>query len=52
MGCDISPFEVNHSGLVKAMLDFLTRKSESRDDCIRTFLHVFSSCPVRIMFLV
>lgn len=44
---DISPFEVNHSGLVEALLEFLTQVNEtSRDDRLRTFLHVFADCPV------
>ncbi|XP_024080422.1 E3 ubiquitin-protein ligase TRIP12 isoform X4 [Cimex lectularius] len=46
MRCDISPFEVNHSGLVKALLEYLTHKTESRDSRIRTFLHVFAKCPL------
>nr|XP_024215138.1 E3 ubiquitin-protein ligase TRIP12 isoform X1 [Halyomorpha halys]XP_024215139.1 E3 ubiquitin-protein ligase TRIP12 isoform X1 [Halyomorpha halys] len=46
MGCDISPFEVNHSGLVKALLDYLTLKSENREQRIRTFLHVFANFPL------
>lgn len=47
MTCDISPFEVHHSGFVKALLDYLTIKSHDRDDRIRLFLNVYSSCPVR-----
>uniref|UniRef100_A0A0A9XLJ3 E3 ubiquitin-protein ligase n=3 Tax=Lygus hesperus TaxID=30085 RepID=A0A0A9XLJ3_LYGHE len=46
MTCDISPFEVHHSGLVKALLDFLTLNSYDRDDRIRMFLNVFASCPL------
>lgn len=46
MGCDISPFEVNHSGLVSALLEYLVNKSENRDQRIRTFLNVFANCPV------
>ncbi|XP_073982784.1 E3 ubiquitin-protein ligase ctrip isoform X4 [Rhodnius prolixus] len=45
MGCDISPFEVNHSGLVSALLEYLVNKSENRDQRIRTFLNVFANCP-------
>lgn len=44
---DISPFEVNHSGLVEALLEFLTYHSHnSSEDRLRTFLHVFADCPV------
>lgn len=44
---DISPFEVNHSGLVEALLEFLTHENDgSREDRLRTFLHVFADCPV------
>ncbi|BES95811.1 Hypothetical proteinE domain [Nesidiocoris tenuis] len=46
MTCDISPFEVHHSGFVKALLDYLTLKTRDRDDRIRLFLNVFSSCPL------
>lgn len=50
---DISPFEVNHSGLVKSLLDFLTRVDDSvtcRENRLRRFLHVFAGCPVRAHF--
>lgn len=44
---DISPFEVNHSGLVEALLDFLTNDADGgRKNRIRAFLHVFAECPV------
>ncbi|KAL0280843.1 UNVERIFIED_CONTAM: hypothetical protein PYX00_002014 [Menopon gallinae] len=44
---DISPFEVNHSGLVEALLEFLTHENDgSREDRLRTFLHVFADCPL------
>lgn len=45
---DISPFEVNHSGLIKAMLSFLA-SSESvvdRNQRLRNFLHIFVGCPL------
>nr|XP_018917455.1 PREDICTED: E3 ubiquitin-protein ligase TRIP12 isoform X1 [Bemisia tabaci]XP_018917456.1 PREDICTED: E3 ubiquitin-protein ligase TRIP12 isoform X1 [Bemisia tabaci] len=50
---DISPFEVNHSGLVKSLLDFLTRVDDSvicRENRLRRFLHVFAGCPADVLF--
>uniref|UniRef100_A0A1B6I391 E3 ubiquitin-protein ligase n=1 Tax=Homalodisca liturata TaxID=320908 RepID=A0A1B6I391_9HEMI len=47
MASDISPFEVNHSGMIHSFLQFLTRASDSnRDDRLRAFLHVFANCPL------
>ncbi|XP_075236613.1 E3 ubiquitin-protein ligase ctrip isoform X2 [Lycorma delicatula] len=49
MQSDISPFEVNHSGLIRSLLHFLTRTSaanDCRDQRLRIFLHVFSNCPL------
>jgi len=46
---DISSFEVNHSGLIGALLGFLTDESgytSSRDSRLRSFIHVFAECPV------
>lgn len=45
---DISPFEVNHSGLIKAMLNYMTNENGnvSRNDRLRTFLHIFASLPL------
>ncbi|XP_063696706.1 E3 ubiquitin-protein ligase TRIP12, partial [Culicoides brevitarsis] len=45
---DISPFEVNHSGLIKAMIDFMTDENSivNRNDRLRAFLHVFSGLPL------
>ncbi|CAO1401704.1 unnamed protein product [Diamesa hyperborea] len=45
---DISPFEVNHSGLIKAMLNFMTNDlgNVARNDRLRSFLHVFASLPL------
>ncbi|XP_067615861.1 E3 ubiquitin-protein ligase TRIP12 isoform X5 [Eurosta solidaginis] len=45
---DISPFEVNHSGLIKAMLNFMTCEDGvvERDRRLRSFLHVFSGLPL------
>lgn len=49
---DISPFEVNHSGLVKSLLGYLTRPGEDRQERIRQFLHVFAKCPLMSNMLV
>lgn len=47
MASDISPFEVNHSGLIRSLLQFLTRNTDNlRDERLRAFLHVFANCPV------
>ena len=45
---DISPFEVNHSGLIKAMLNFMTNDlgNVARNDRLRSFLHVFATLPL------
>ncbi len=47
---DVSSFEIQHSGLVKQLLLYLTSNSErdtiSRDERIKRFLHVFFDCPV------
>lgn len=47
---DISPFEVNHSGLIKAMLTYMTSEDEDmsvdRNTRLRTFLHVFADLPL------
>ncbi|XP_051952597.1 E3 ubiquitin-protein ligase TRIP12 isoform X2 [Xyrauchen texanus] len=47
---DVSSFEIQHSGLVKQLLLYLTSNSErdniSRDDRIKRFLHVFFGCPI------
>ena len=42
---DISPFEVNHSGLIKSMLTYMTNENGnvSRNDRLRLFLHVFAN---------
>lgn len=49
MESDISPFEVNHSGLIGALLSYLADSSDSqvfdRDERLRIFLNVFASCP-------
>lgn len=46
---DISPFEVNHSGLIKAMISFMTAENAivNRDDRLRAFLHVFAGLPLK-----
>lgn len=47
---DVSSFEIQHSGLVKQLLLYLTSNSErdivSRDERIKRFLHVFYGSPV------
>ena len=44
---DISPFELIHSGVVRQLLQFLTKKDDGlRDDRIRCFLHVFIGAPL------
>ncbi|CRK99378.1 CLUMA_CG012674, isoform A [Clunio marinus] len=48
MESDISPFEVNHSGLIKAMLNYMTNENGnvSRNDRLRSFLNVFTALPL------
>lgn len=48
MESDISPFEVNHSGLIKAMLNFMSvgNGPVDRDDRLRAFLHIFAGLPL------
>ncbi|KAL3281120.1 hypothetical protein HHI36_004342 [Cryptolaemus montrouzieri] len=45
---DISPFEVNHSGLIKALLTYLADLNGpfDRDQRLRILLNVFSNCPL------
>ncbi|XP_075871051.1 E3 ubiquitin-protein ligase TRIP12 isoform X2 [Nelusetta ayraudi] len=47
---DVSSFEIQHSGLVKQLLLYLTSNTDrdllSRDVRLKRFLHVFASCPV------
>ncbi|XP_055587415.1 E3 ubiquitin-protein ligase TRIP12 [Uranotaenia lowii] len=48
---DISPFEVNHSGLIRAMLSFMATEDNQqqqveRADRLRMFLHVFANLPL------
>lgn len=45
---DISPFEVNHSGLIKAMLNFMSNENGNvlRNDRLRSFLYVFAGLPL------
>ncbi|KAM9453600.1 E3 ubiquitin-protein ligase TRIP12 isoform 19-T28 [Salvelinus alpinus] len=47
---DVSSFEIQHSGLVKQLLLYLTSSSDrdlvSRDIRLRRFLHVFYGCPI------
>jgi E3 ubiquitin-protein ligase TRIP12 len=55
MESDISPFEVNHSGLIRAILQYVTQPDGTgmgpRDERLRTFLHVFAGCPVSFVQL-
>ncbi|XP_049822761.1 E3 ubiquitin-protein ligase TRIP12 isoform X2 [Aethina tumida] len=48
IGSDISPFEVNHSGLIKALLSFLADVNGpfDRDQRLRILLNVFADCPL------
>ncbi|XP_075952494.1 E3 ubiquitin-protein ligase TRIP12-like [Anarhichas minor] len=50
---DLSSFAIEHSGLVKQLLVYLTSNTEtdllSRDVRLKRFLHVFSGCPVQGM---
>lgn len=51
MESDISSFEINHSGLLKSMLKFLSdeeylKNKVTRENRIRVFLHVFSNLPL------
>ncbi|XP_052008974.1 LOW QUALITY PROTEIN: E3 ubiquitin-protein ligase TRIP12-like [Xyrauchen texanus] len=47
---DVSSFEIQHSGLVKQLLLYLSSNSErdtiNRDERIKRFLHVFFGCPI------
>ncbi|XP_040901753.1 E3 ubiquitin-protein ligase TRIP12 isoform X5 [Toxotes jaculatrix] len=47
---DVSSFEIQHSGLVKQLLVYLTSSTDrdllSRDVRLKRFLHVFAGCPV------
>ncbi|XP_058455043.1 E3 ubiquitin-protein ligase TRIP12 [Malaya genurostris] len=46
---DISPFEVNHSGLIRAMLNYMANDANQlvvRADRLRMFLHVFANLPL------
>lgn len=51
---DISPFEVNHSGLIKAMLNFMTSEEGlvDRDARLRAFMHVFAGLPLETLVKV
>ncbi|XP_047449557.1 E3 ubiquitin-protein ligase TRIP12 isoform X3 [Mugil cephalus] len=47
---DVSSFEIQHSGLVKQLLVYLTTSTDrellSRDVRLKRFLHVFCGCPI------
>ena len=45
-GSDVSPIEIIHPGLVGKLLAYLTKQSETSDNRLRSFLHVFLQCPV------
>ncbi|XP_062699654.1 E3 ubiquitin-protein ligase TRIP12 [Aedes albopictus] len=50
---DISPFEVNHSGLIRAMLNYMANDSNhlvDRAERLRMFLHVFANLPLDANF--
>lgn len=52
LSSDISSFEVNHSGMVDALLMYLTRLDDQfaevdRNQRLRNFIRVFANCPVR-----
>ncbi|XP_062558407.1 E3 ubiquitin-protein ligase TRIP12 [Armigeres subalbatus] len=50
---DISPFEVNHSGLIRAMLSYMANDANQlveRADRLRMFLHVFANLPLDANF--
>ncbi|KAF7989932.1 hypothetical protein HCN44_008606 [Aphidius gifuensis] len=40
---DISPFEMNHSGLIKALLNYLTKTDDLNYERLRLFWKIFSS---------
>uniref|UniRef100_A0A182M584 E3 ubiquitin-protein ligase n=1 Tax=Anopheles culicifacies TaxID=139723 RepID=A0A182M584_9DIPT len=49
MESDISPFEVNHSGLIRAMLNYMANDENplvERATRLRMFLHVFAGLPL------
>lgn len=50
---DVSSFEIQHSGLVKQLLVYLTSNTDrdllSRDVRIKRFLNIFTGCPVRTL---
>lgn len=49
---DISPFEVNHSGLIRSLTVYLTEFTlglDHRSERLRKFLHVFAGYPVSII---
>jgi len=45
---DISPFEVNHSGLIKSMLNYMASENSivQREERLRAFLNVFAGLPL------
>lgn len=53
---DVSSFEIQHSGLVKQLLVYLTSSTDrdllSRDVRLKRFLRVFAGCPVSDLGLI
>lgn len=53
---DVSSFEIQHSGLVKQLLVYLTSSTDgdllSRDVRLKRFLRVFAGCPVSVLRLI
>uniref|UniRef100_A0A182NQL1 E3 ubiquitin-protein ligase n=1 Tax=Anopheles dirus TaxID=7168 RepID=A0A182NQL1_9DIPT len=53
MESDISPFEVNHSGLIRAMLNYMANDENplvERATRLRMFLHVFAGLPLEASY--
>lgn len=47
---DISSFEINHSGLIAALLGFMVDEAgytSAREQRLRSFINTFADCPVR-----
>lgn len=52
---DISPFEVNHSGLIRSLTVYLTEITlgiDYRSERLRKFLHVFAGYPVSYNYII
>lgn len=49
---DISSFEINHSGLIGALLGYLADEGDytsPREKRLRFFINIFGDCPVSIL---